>query len=607
MANPIAHAASRKGFEAKLLNTTLTYTMAPGETKTIDIAYKNIGKETWNKKGNGFVSMYTFDEKERKSVFATKSWIDTTHPVLLKEKVIKKGATGHFSLTLKAPKTIGSYKESFDIVSEDTTWIPGGELKLNIDVAAKVAKVNKGEQTKTKDVKTTSKAAVVSNVSLISTTPAQSLDGMVLLRSANVVTADAGEQIAFKVGVKNTGVLPWTMREIRAVDGNDIALASVSSTAPPKQVAVSTNGTVTPGALEFMTFAFIAPTKKGSYVAKYQFAANGIILPNLDIDIPIEVTSDAGDLLESPLVVDQSQLDELNLIAEPIVRVGVLIVDEETSNQVIVSCNTDWTLTDGTGTVLSNESPNQSVTAFFKNQLYYFDAGQGLLSTKSFLRFVPRSTDGVCKIENFDKRKTRHAAYAENTFRNILEIRYNSKHDRTWMINEVPMEMYLHGLGETSEYSNYDFKKTLIVIARTFALYQWERATKHASEFFHMNSSGDDQVYKGYEYEMNNPSIARAAEETRGVTVNYNGRTAITPYFSRSDGRTRDWTEVWNGTVAWIKSVPCPCDAANGRKLWGHGVGLSASEALCMAKNGSKWDDIIHYFYQGIDLKKRWN
>jgi stage II sporulation protein D len=174
------------------------------------------------------------------------------------------------------------------------------------------------------------------------------------------------------------------------------------------------------------------------------------------------------------------------------------------------------------------------------------------------------------------------------------------------MINELGIEDYLRGLGETSEVSHPEFKKALITVARTYALYQWERATKHKSEYFHMNAYADDQVYRGYGYEINNQSIGRAVDETRGLTVNYQGRTAITPYFSRSDGRTRDWGEVWHGTVDWIKSVPAPCDAERKYKLWGHGVGMSATEALCMADRGKKWEDIVHYFYQGVDMKKRW-
>jgi peptidoglycan hydrolase-like amidase len=34
---------------------------------------------------------------------------------------------------------------------------------------------------------------------------------------------------------------------------------------------------------------------------------------------------------------------------------------------------------------------------------------------------------------------------------------------------------------------------------------------------------------------------------------------------------------------------------------------MSATEALCMAKNGSEWDEILHYFYTDIELNRRWN
>ena len=145
-----------------------------------------------------------------------------------------------------------------------------------------------------------------------------------------------------------------------------------------------------------------------------------------------------------------------------------MIVDEETDNKVVVSCKTDWQLTDGNGLVLGKQTANQSVTAYYKNDLYYFDQGTGVESTSSFLRFVPVTTEGVCQIKNFDKRKTRRGAYAENQFRNILELRYNAKKDRTWMINELGMESYLYGLGETSEFSPMEFKKALVTAARTY-------------------------------------------------------------------------------------------------------------------------------------------
>jgi peptidoglycan hydrolase-like amidase len=52
--------------------------------------------------------------------------------------------------------------------------------------------------------------------------------------------------------------------------------------------------------------------------------------------------------------------------------------------------------------------------------------------------------------------------------------------------------------------------------------------------------------------------------------------------------------------------VEAPCDAERGYTLWGHGVGMSATEALCMASKGEQWDSILHHFYTNIELFQRW-
>jgi len=579
-------AASRKGYEAKIVNKTFAYTLSPGEKKTIEVNFKNLGKETWKRKGTNYISLYTTEPTYRKSMFASANWFDETHAALLKETSVAKGKTGHINLILTAPKKEGEYTESFQLVAENTTWIPGSDMVFHLVVKDPKKPTAKSEKTQAK------------------TASDKKLSALLLLRSEKSVVAEAGEKIAFQVGIKNTGTVAWKKREVRT---SDVVMATVGDTPNSTQLALNTEGEIAPGVIDFLKFAFIAPTIKGSYTMHYRFAVNDEIVPDVSIDIPVEVTADSSTLLESPLAVDPSQIEAANVIDEPMMRIGVLIVDDETDNQVRISCDSPWKLIDGNGALLSEQMSGAPVTAFYKNGRYYFNRGNGLEQSSFYLRFIPESAASVCTIENFDQRLTRRAKYADNQFRNVLELRYNSAKDRTWVINELPMEYYLHGLGETSESSAYEFKKTLITTARTFALYQFERATKHASEYFHMNAYADDQVYKGYSYEVRNPSIGKAADETRGITVNYEGRTAITPYFSRSDGRTRDWSEVWGGTVAWAKSVPCPCDKANGRRLWGHGIGMSATEALCMAdEQGKKWDEILKYFYQGIELKKRW-
>ena len=102
------------------------------------------------------------------------------------------------------------------------------------------------------------------------------------------------------------------------------------------------------------------------------------------------------------------------------------------------------------------------------------------------------------------------------------------------------------------------------------------------------------------------PAIVRAVNETSGKIVTYQGKLAITPYYSRSDGRTRSWGEVWYGgsKYPWLVSVPVPWDAAKGRTLWGHGVGMSASGALDAANDGWGYERILKYFYTGIDVTR---
>jgi stage II sporulation protein D len=40
-------------------------------------------------------------------------------------------------------------------------------------------------------------------------------------------------------------------------------------------------------------------------------------------------------------------------------------------------------------------------------------------------------------------------------------------------------------------------------------------------------------------------------------------------------------------------------------KGWGHGLGLSQNGARYMAEQGYTYDQILKYYYQGIDLEKR--
>lgn len=594
------HAAPLKGFEALQISAPKQgFVMEPGETQEVLVTFKNIGTKTWVNSGWSHISVYTYDPKYRVSDFKTDSWIDYTQAAVLKESRVPVGSVGSIYLTLRAPRSEGMYKETFQLAAENAAWVPGGNFTLTINVQESNVDSIESEI----ETETVSDEVVVISESSVDT---EGLSAIILLRSAKDISAKAGETITYKVGVKNTGTVTWATREIvtqeYSIASADTQHASwVSST----EIVSNTSGTVKPGGLDFLSFSFKAPTTKGSHTVKYQMAVNDVVVPDFYIDIPIEVTSGAPEIKDEPITVEEEFVQSDRLIYEPIVRIGLLTIDEETDWVTEISCDSTWRLTDSEDGLLGVMGKDEVVRAFYKNQRYYFNRGRGIEETHKFLRFVPDDEDAICTIENFDRRETRGAGYAFNQFRDTLELQYIPYKDEVWVINELPIEEYLYGLGETSNYSHEEFKKSLLTIARTYALYHLERNTKHRG-YFTMNAYADDQVYFGYGYEQVHPLIKASVEDTRGVTVNYEGRTAITPYFSRSDGRTRSWSEVWGGTVAWLIGKPAPCDASKGYSLWGHGVGLGATEALCMANNGSDWEEILNYFYTGINLTKRW-
>jgi stage II sporulation protein D len=149
----------------------------------------------------------------------------------------------------------------------------------------------------------------------------------------------------------------------------------------------------------------------------------------------------------------------------------------------------------------------------------------------------------------------------------------------------------------------YEYQKALITAARTYAYWHLTHPGKHIT--FTVDSTYD-QVYRGHDRELQQPNIVRAVEETRGQIVHYSGAPVVTPYYANSDGRTRAWTEVWGGGAKpWLVSVEAKYD--KGKKLWGHGVGMSARDAAYRADEDKwSWDQLLKYYYTSIDLKRLW-
>jgi hypothetical protein len=485
------------------------------------------------------------------------------------------------------------------LAAEDTAWISGGRILLPIVVPITSAFI--------------ASAPPGFNADEVLSQSADQRKGIytatLLLRSTNALSLPGSERQQVTVGFKNTGNIPWNMRALKVQEGmvRDDSWRDIST---PIQVLGVTN----PGEIGFLTFFIKAPVKKGAYTASFQLHADNQLVEGGLIDIPITVTSDGVITPEpkpvspapSPSIYTPQPLtgDEASLPNEPMIRAGIFAT---TDDKMVVSAKfAPLEVRNGSpnGSVVCVVPLNRSVTVSYDRtaKLYRLT---GECTGQSATWYAVHAQDNLSPMEmsDFSRPVGWLPGANDNTFRANLELRYASAVDQVWVINELPIEWYLKGIAETSNVSPPQYQRALLTGARTYAMYHVQRQTKHAARHFTVDATYD-QVYRGYGAEARSPNIVAAVEATRGQIVTYDGKLAITPYFSRSDGRTRDWTEVWGGgPYPWLVSVPVPHDV--GKTLWGHGVGLSATGALQMdAKDGASYQQILSHFYQGTELRR---
>ncbi|MFA6389192.1 MAG: SpoIID/LytB domain-containing protein [Patescibacteria group bacterium] len=480
----------------------------------------------------------------------------------------------------------------------------------------------------------------------------------------------AGETISYSLKIKNTGKSAWKKGEIFLETGSALKRPSLFKDGGWLKYfrLAGLTGDVLPGKTAEFKFNLASPAKTGDYQEDLQLVKNGELpvagtLTRIFINVaskasivPLPANPAAQTPLTSSVAVQNTAAAQTNVNTNANSKDFCIALAEEDKKQY-EECNTNPNETgQGSGIasyanflneepiirvgLFSAKSAHRIISSGFYDvysgkELIYSGLGQNAQSSLAFnftskiftlkvngisknlsgpIRFVSRDKDGLITLPDYEARPAWNKSLNDNIFRNTVEFNYSQATKKLWAINELPIENYLKGLAETSNISHIEFQKTLITAARTYALYHYSRgldykipdgSTKHADEHFHVDAAYD-QVYRGYGSEIRMPNLVKAVNDTRGAIVTYNEEIAITPYFSRSDGRTRSWIEVWGGkAMAWLVSVLVPED--NGQALWGHGVGMSARGALLMANAGKGWQEILKYFYSGTDLKKLYN
>jgi hypothetical protein len=427
---------------------------------------------------------------------------------------------------------------------------------------------------------------------------------MLMIRSAHKITARGGQAVSFTVGVKNTGGVEWVKRGVRlvAVNGADpSSVRHVSWTRDDTPVLVE-GAAIKPGQIGYLDFMMNTPGRRGDYSLSLALLANDAMIPEAMLEIPVTVTDDA--LVSTapgasivPVIAPPS-IDRLGGV-EPMVRVGLYY--SELSREEIVS-DGPYEARNADGALLASFQPGNSVQFWYDASSGAYRLTNGLIemSSTSALRFVNLNSGSVFTLLSHLDRPAWNQSLNDNRFRGTIEMKRHAGSGRVWIINELLMDSYLKGLTETSNASPLEFQKALAVAARTYAV--WHKLNPGKYDDFTVGAL-NDQVYKGYGAEIRLPRFTEAVDTTRGQIATWNGDVAITPYFTWSDGRTRSWKEVWGGAERpWLVSIPATYDA--GRVLNGHGVGLSAWDAIGRANSGETYDKILKYYYTGTELRQ---
>ncbi|PIT88611.1 MAG: hypothetical protein COU29_02450 [Candidatus Magasanikbacteria bacterium CG10_big_fil_rev_8_21_14_0_10_36_32] len=418
--------------------------------------------------------------------------------------------------------------------------------------------------------------------------------------SARNIQTNGGDLIRFSVRYINDGTETWnnylwqeagSSKDDSSTSSEKIIVADPSWLTENK--IFTKNEAVLPKQPMQVDFYFRAPITKGKYTVRFQLTANGHTLDGGTLELPVEVLIDAPAGYQMPIFSSARKL-----IDEPRIRVGLYKAD------VPVEFRSSFAYQVYAGEILKGVLfPNELVTLQYADGLYAFLGGNLDFNVREAIRMVPLETDNYFELVNYSRKVSWKGSKNFNLYRGVMEYKYSPKSDVPWVVNELQLDDYIAGIGETSNGAAMEYIKAILVAARSYAYYHINNGVPADQRTFDVYATTADQLYLGYNSEVIGPRIVQAERATRGEMVTYNNQPVVTPYFGHSDGRTRIWSQVWGGAdKPWLQSVVCKYDSG---AMFGHGVGMSAGDAASRAdKDGWTYDQLLKYYYTGVQVDK---
>lgn len=577
--------------------------MTAGETKTITVRIKNKGTSSWYVNSNNYISVYTANPSYRNSDFSNSTWIDSNQGQLVKLlKDTIPGQIASFKITLTAPEKTGDYREDFYLAAENKTWIKGGYFYLKIKVSSRTT-----QQTDTVATKSTNQTEETTKITTAENNQINNDDYQANLTafSSRKVTASGGELIKFKVRYYNDGSKAWN-NYIWQENGSDFIQSELSSNAGSRITTADTSWInnkkifsgekiINPKEVLEINYNFRMPTKKGSYIARFQLITNGNSSEGGLLELPLFVTSNAPTNYTVPtFATNQARI----LKDEPNIRVGLYKTSKPTRFKSSFNYQV-WA-----GLILKGTLPVNNIASLsYYDGLYTFSSPSLEFTGRELIRLVPIDQNSYFTLPDYDRHVKWKGPNNFNIYRGIMEYKFSNKSNMPWIVNELGMENYIAGIAETSNGAAIEYIKALLVAARSYAYYHINNGIPADQRTFDVYATTADQLYLGYGSEVIMPRVVQAARATSGEMVTYLGEPVVTPYYGHSDGKTRTWKEVWGGTnKPWLVPVDCKYDV--GQNMFGHGVGMSARDAAWRADtDGWLYDQLLKHYYTNTDVE----
>jgi len=480
------------------------------------------------------------------------TWLnDGDHPVVLKQSG-SSGLTADITLAEMNEEEVKPGKTatfSFEITA------PAGGGKHSLYIYPDVLNSN----------------AYINGTARLSTKTSDTDEDVDIKSISDELSFEPGEKRYLWVELQNTSSETWSNDDLGV---NFDAPSSVDISTAYMRIK-----SLPPGGSAKVFFLVEAPSMEGEYTVSLMPTIDGSELLDEDYEFDIHVT---GTKVET------------TSYENPI---RIKLTPDEVKTPVLTASGNFSVY--GGDTLLETFTEDSRVFIDKSGANYTVGSSKGRYLSKEVIRIVPE--DGaIVQVLSMSQVPAWNLDLNDNQFRGSMEIR--EEEGDLILINELPLEDYLKGIAEISDNAHPEKAKTILVLARSYAYYYMTEDEKFPGKPYHLDDDPDtSQKYLGYGFEIRSENIVDYVEETSGNIVTYKGTVVKTPYFSESPGYTMSAEEVWGWTTTpWLQAVQDPyCE---GEAFYGHGVGLSGCGATGMAEAGYHHEEIIDYFYQGVEL-----